>query len=419
VNNRNATCSLWLVFGLAIPAILGSSDISVAQDRGAEENPPPLNDLLENTERFFAGWTSVSLSFDSERFFMPRGKPDSKWLPLAVGAHQHAWDDTLWRSESRTIATAYKRLGRNYHAQFRESVSVPEGVMNASYEVRNIPVDHFNAAGLEIFDTNLIDIEAYAHTGEEGLEARQSHKPSEYFLTGANAVTENGRVGILERFRNSRSVSVSRTRELNRDCWRISKPSDDGLGSLSMTVCPELDWGPVIIEEQLGPSDLMWRGTTRVGEETTDEGRPMRTLRQTQRLESIAGAWEEFTIRTETVDDDVDGAKSGFASVRKFHSIQRPAPESAFLMKTRIPEGTPVGLVGSSQLKAELRDGKVVRVYDGEAIKELATVHMVPAGPNWVRWSILALLTIAGGVWLWKWRSRNALLKMKPNIRRR
>jgi hypothetical protein len=185
-----------------------------------------------------------------------------------------------------------------------------------------------------------------------------------------------------------------------------------------MTVCPELGWAPLEIDEALGPEDRVWSGAI-VGELSSDEGKPYQAIRSSHRLETIDPAWKEFSIRSETVSVDSEGAESGFSELQRFHSILRPAPDSAFLMKTQIPNGTPVVLMDSQQIKAEWRDGKVVRVYDGEAVKELATVRMAPAGPNWVRWSVLAALTVGGGLFAWKRWGRKAAAKAKPGLPRR
>jgi hypothetical protein len=82
----------------------------------------------------------------------------------------------------------------------------------------------------------------------------------------------------------------------------------------------------------------------------------------------------------------------GFGSLEHFSNVVRPAPEEAFRLEIPIENGTPVTLQNSRQLQAEWRDGKVVRVYDGEAVKELATVAMKP--PERTLWPEILVMTL-------------------------
>ena len=92
----------------------------------------------------------------------------------------------------------------------------------------------------------------------------------------------------------------------------------------------------------------------------------------------------------------------GFGKLEHFSNIARPAPADAFKFQIAIDDGTPVILQNNRQLKAEWRDNRVVRVYDGQAVKELATVAMKP--PERSLWPMIFVAVLGCGAIVIAWR---------------
>ena len=120
----------------------------------------------------------------------------------------------------------------------------------------------------------------------------------------------------------------------------------------------------------------------------------VKTYDHVTRVEAVTPDWSEFTIRTIDWAVHEGGFNDGL--------VVRPAPENAFQLQAEIPNGTSVALRDSPQLKAEWHDGKIVRVYDGEAVKELATIEMKPARSGWGK--ILLLGIVLAGLTGFGWR---------------
>lgn len=71
-----------------------------------------------------------------------------------------------------------------------------------------------------------------------------------------------------------------------------------------------------------------------------------------------------------------DGRSETTEDVTEISSLNFSVDESAFALPVSIPNGTPIFLEDSPQIKAEFRDGSVVNLYRGEVIENLASVRM-------------------------------------------
>ena len=376
---------------------------------------PTVPQLVDRVDEFFATWRSAEMSVQSDRMFVV--SDTAEWKPNGYAIETLMWTESQSRNWTQEIFRPVSNPDALL-ATYSEVLVSGDNVFVVNGSCRDPTMAEFEGRDLELFNEGVGTIELLFYSGEEGVKERHTVDPRLPLLTGHIYSDADDEATILEPFRLGGSGKVMSSRMLDRPCWTISTVGSTGNGTLSITVCPELGYAPLEMRRTLNRRDRHWNGTL-LSEIVDKAGRAMISIEQLVVFESIDPDWKEFVIRSLTHSQYEGGGHDGRGSVSRYANVVRPASSKSVNLQSVIADGAPVIMMYQEQLKAEWRDGKVVRVYDGEVIKELATVHMVPAGPNWVRWSILALLTIAGGVWLWKWRSRNALLKMKPNIRRR
>jgi hypothetical protein len=202
---------------------------------------------------------------------------------------------------------------------------------------------------------------------------------------------------------------------LNRECWQVTTQATGGAGISSVTFCPVLGCAPVETRRLLGPDDRHWRGKL-IREIVDDDGRHMQSAKAVSRLEAVNDDWSEFVIATDVETEYENGVHGGSGSRTRYRDVIRPAVRKV-QVQARIKDGTRVILMENQQLKAEWRDGKIVRVYDGEAVKELATVKMAPARMGLGRMLGLTALVAVATAGLW-WILRNRKKPAQSNERR-
>lgn len=369
-----------------------------AQEAVTTDQPPSVPQALAACRDFWKTWDSVQLTFRKDS--LSYDSAASAWQVYGHAQGQAAWNPTAWRTLTKDL---YKTQGAKvpFSADYVEVAPLENGVLTVRGKGRTPTEEEVNRADFSAFESVSSQFRVSMREQSGSSTAAAPSSPRVALLTGSNW-SGNGS-NLLDIWSAAQAKNVAPIEHLGRKCWQITFRPSGQSGDLRMIVCPELQWAPVELRTVLGADDLHWSGK-RVGDIEVDGAR-MQTWESVMSLESVTADWSEFSIRTESISTSAGGGRGGFGNLTHYQAVQRPADPESFLVTTPIENGTPVLLMDSQQLKAEWRDGKIMRVYDGEVVQELAEVQMAPPQsrvPRIVLLIFAALGVIAAGWFLRK-----------------
>lgn len=160
----------------------------------------------------------------------------------------------------------------------------------------------------------------------------------------------------------------------------------EGQGACTIDVDVNAAHRPIRFEWSLGPGD-MFRGKTLPANDVK------------ARKSVWSATWKDgelVGLSVETKVDYVSGQTSGRLTEMAVEDFRAGPNAARFELISDIPNGTPVALVGSPQIRSEWRDGEVVRVYASGEIESLRSVQMAKPGRSWLVWS--AVIVVGLGV---------------------
>jgi hypothetical protein len=350
-----------------------------AQAQSSQSKPiPTVRTLLDQTGQFLRLWDSASVSWEGEGEVFDAVTEEWKIYRQARGSL--AWDETRWHTAEQSIS--YFLLGSKLDSlqanAFEQHAAKDASVLHVGVKAKSPNEEHFQKRDFSAaFDDGGRKTVTF-FDAESGITQFRQRNPRIPLLTGYDAES----VSILDRYKGSPGTIVTKTRLLNRDCWRVSITKNEGTYSLS--ICPELSFAILEIKTEL----------------------KLENVARLVKIDEVKPNWSEFVIVTQNTATR-EGVKSGRRSRILYKQIARPARNEAFQMVTTIPNGQPVILMDSQQIKAEWRQGKIVRIYDGHVVKELASVQMKP-GPRigiygWLAVVVLVLICVFSGL---HWRAQ-------------
>jgi len=375
------------------------------------DTAPKVDALLAGTRKFFDQWNSVQWSRSVTQVYMD--PTTGEWIEHGVESLQEAWNPERWHARRKTMYSWWRDANER-RASGYEQIGVDNTVLSASWEFRDPTAEEIAAMDQSWMETDnaavLRRTSILWYDGEAGVNAFSRSHPGEHrLLNGKFSLgSSSEEFSILSDFEPSSGCRVEPMTILERPCWRILNPSRPNGGQVTITICPELGFAPVEYTLSLSANDQYAKGL-RVGDGKDHDGNDKLTSETRITLESLKDDWTTFTIRELIWGKYNNGKYVGFGKVIEHSDVVRPATDEALRMQYVIPDGTKVTLMNSQQLQAEWRDGKVVRVYEGQAIKELATVQMAAPQPSRWRWYLVAacLSGTAGGCW-WLWKKRQS-----------
>lgn len=379
--------------------LLLSAGTSYGQARSDSPPTPAVSEILDKCGKFFSTWQSTQLNSDAELMFFD--DKNNEWKMTGYSKSISAWDDTRWYRHYQEInrPVDFQHL---LNASFGETVTVGENVLSVSFDGRVPTPEEYDSRDFSLFGEQGTDFSVTFYDGAAGSKRRSEGNPGIQILSGIQK-NKNQTGSILDEFRGRQECTIEAATMLDRPCWQISSVGTSG--KCLITICPELGYAPLEIRTVRGVDDLHWSGK-RIRDMGKTENR-MQSAESVQAFEAIKSDWTEFTIRNQSRGSYQDGSSGGIASVARYFDVERPATDAAFQLQTQIKNGTPVVLIDNQQIKAEWHDGKVVRMYDGSAVKELASVEMKPARFGVGRMlSIAAPVAIVVGVGYWSWKRR-------------
>lgn len=382
---------------------------------------PTVADLLARAESFFSKWDSVQWTQSQRKLYLD--PKTAEWVEHGIATSLEAWDASRWHIYEKSMERSWQ-YETFFFASGREGIGASDTALMAIWEFRPP-----TAGEMESLDQSWMDERSAAvvkdssvswYDGGAGVaEYSRSHPGRNRLLNGkytlGNASPE---LNVLDLFRPVEACTVESVTMLERPCWRVSHARGTSGGTVSITICPSLDSAPVQFTQSLSANDDYGNGV-RVRDGLDNSGSRFETAELRFTLESVNDDWTEFSIRDWILNQLENDTRIGFGSVTEFVDVERPATEEALRMQYAIPDGTKVFMQDTPQLKAEWRDGKVVRAYDGQVIKELAKVEMAAPKPSTWRWVLAGgclCATVVGGWWLWK--SRRSQSKVVPTRNR-
>ena len=378
-----------------------------AQEAVTTDQPPSVQQALAACRDFWKSWDSVQFTFrkDSLSYDPAAGA----WQVYGHAQGQTAWNPTAWRTLTKDL---YRTSGAKvaFAADYVEVAPLENGVLTVRGKGRTPTEEEVNRADFSAFESVGSQFRVTMREQSGSSTAAAMPSPQVALLTGSNWTGDGS--NVLDIWSAAQAKNVDPIERLGRKCWQITFRPSGQSGDLSMIVCPELQWAPVELRTVLGVNDLHWSGK-RVGDIEVDGGR-MQRWESVMSLESVTADWSEFSIRTESTSTSAGGTRGGFGNLTHYQAVQRPADPDSFRVTSPIENGTPVLLMDSQQLKAEWQDGKIVRVYDGAVVEELAEVQMAPpqsSVPRIVAGIVAALGVIAAG-----WFLRKAGKRGRQNI---
>ena len=381
------------LLGVVMIQVLVMSPIGVCQ-----QNDPTVPELMTGVEKFHEQWQSVQLEIDGTQLQIHPTK--GGWAEHGFTKQSRAWDEANWHLIESSAFEFLKDPG-DFHAEVTEGLGAQNTVLQVNLNFRPPTEKEMLEGDMTWIDPNnkstIVNMATSWFDGESGIKRFTDHRANRIeLLTGRISKTEQ----LLELF-DTQQCGKEDIMFLNRPCWKISQQNIDATGSASVTICPELDFAPVEFTWTRGINDRFADGK-QISECDDGDGHQMLSSNVHVTLEAVKSDWSEFTIRTLRWSDHADSVRMGFGKLEHFSNIARPAPADAFKFQIAIDDGTPVILQNNRQLKAEWRDNRVVRVYDGQAVKELATVAMKP--PERSLWPMIFVAVLGCGAIVIAWR---------------
>jgi hypothetical protein len=360
---------------------------------------PKVKELLAKCKEHFAMWESVQMDCD-EDVIRQDEKNASLWTLARVGSDRLAWDQDRWRFFSKFISKS-RGSTEDFNVHVSESVFAAKRYIGVRWKQRkstSLEYEGRDFSWLE-FNSSNVSIETYDETTL--AERPRQYDPSRIeVLTGRRTIVFDPKT-IVDYFPAEANCVVSSCVLLGQDCWQVKTTRNLGDGTYTIVICPGLGYAPLEFTSSRTARDLNY-DQKKIGDLVDQSGRRAKSYDHVTRIEAVTPDWSEFTIRTIDWAVHEGGFNDGLGVVRRYYNVVRPAPENAFQLQAEIPNGTSVALRDSPQLKAEWHDGKIVRVYDGEAVKELATIEMKPARSGWGKVFLLGI--VLAGLTGFGWR---------------
>jgi hypothetical protein len=164
--------------------------------------------------------------------------------------------------------------------------------------------------------------------------------------------------------------------------YRCSIELSNGQGKCSLDLDSHNDYRPIRIEQSLGPGDL-YSGKVLPTDDV--QSRKVIYTAEWNHDEMIRLFWETQVTYS---SGEVLGRRGEF-TVEDFHF----GPGTARLeLVSIIPSGTQVTMMGAPQIRAEWRDGEIVRVYASGEIASLKSLKMASSGSAWLVWSTMIVV---------------------------
>ncbi len=377
-----------------------------AQSAGNVEAAPTVQEVVDRCQGFFATWKSARLTSEEELLSLEDGNNEWKMYGRSIG--EVAWDDANWRGIKQEVFSPIG-LPDTFRADYTEIVTVGDAVLTITGKGHTPTREEVASGDFSPFDELGDDFLVLLYEGSSASERRGEFDPRIPLLTGYHKEDATPQATLLNEFRGARQCRIAAVTMLDRQCWQVTTVGASETGTFAMTICPDLGYAPIEIRAVRGSNDRHWNGK-RVGDIELD-GKRLQSTERVTTLEAVNPDWTEFTIRSVARSTYRGEGQIGRGVVTRYGNIQRPATKTALQVESAIKNGSPVVLMDNQQIKAEWHDGKVVRMYDGEAVKELASVEMKPA-----RFGTGRILAVAGllagavvGLWRWKLRKQNPI----------
>lgn len=114
--------------------------------------------------------------------------------------------------------------------------------------------------------------------------------------------------------------------------------------------------------------------------------RGIRSATNKWEIAEFAPDWSRFVLRSSSRVDYANGASRVEESTQHFKNIVFSVDKSALKLSFPIANGSSVIISNAQHIKAVWRDGKIVRVYNNEAVETLADVSFAAPKPGLLRW---------------------------------
>lgn len=317
-------------------------------------------------------------------------------------------EDLVWATGSRqsirrsiTVAAIDREIRRGH--LMHELVNEKE-IYTLQYTVRKPTQPEIAERDFEwITESNEDDVVLNQMLYFDGENARKFAKQlggSQFEIIDGEWQRATGFSGkLLDYIVGSKALSINRVAFLAKPCLELQS-GDTDRGRIKLIVCPELNYSPVYFSRTCDKADFLSEGV-RVGQAHDGAGHAANHYERVVQMADISHDQSMLTIEETAITKYAGGGQIGQRNVSHATWISRNITSDELELSKSLPNGTPVEIYGKSQLKAEFRDGQVVRVYDGEIVKVMADVQMREPPKRWALFAISLPAALSALFYYW------------------
>lgn len=373
--SRLAQCAIWFYSALAI---LFPYRATISQ----EFQPKTVQEYLRS-------WDTFELEF-RQREVTPDYQAGSLKGTETVEEGEIERSSDAWRTIRRTRFTNNPR--ETVFFDETELVETSAGILVISH---SLPVRKPADAGE--FDLNLV-----REKGEWKLSVMASstwQNPDHIPGIFCKSFPDDSKRNTLDVLLSGGADRQSNVRFLDRSCTQLD--AMDSQGSYSAIV--DSSTGEIYSLSWIKSSNQIYRGK-RVNEIINGELGAATKLAYRCDIESKNSKGDEYVLKKIFT---TSYQKGDIVKLTTINLKVRARPKtSPVAITSAVPNGTPVRLMDRQQIRAEFRDGKIVRTYDGQAVENLAETKFQPSRSLWrssLLWATLAIFVVSlFGYWTWR-----------------
>ncbi len=363
-------------------------------DHGAARTPGPqdLDELAAAYSAFLDKWDEVQITYEKRSWLI--GKESERRLTQAT--------------HGRTCLSKNRKLSHIRTAsdpKYIDSIGVTYGESMFTFSINNGEAEElFFSRGVRLDEPRVLsESDPFGPFGNAQMEWFGGFSSSpEYAFGGERALRGMRDVDTLAELRGPNAKVIARNHKDDLSGY-------EGTIRLEVVMNPDRRFELLFVrqDELYVPFGFDASITGMPVLDVAGRGNREILLRQSRRSTSVR---ERFLDRSNTprLERTIFGEFHDGHSEREFEEVVfselkfgKP-PASAFVLPVSVPDGTEVLLEDTPQIKAEWRDGKVVEVYRGDVVRNIASAEMASKWPLWIY--LLAAMAVIGVGIFFVWR---------------